>query len=142
MLLRQGDDVVAYDPVTATEAGRVTDAAADVWLTIVWDPRPPALQAVAAESGPTETSSGLLYYAQISSTSNEAWAQDLANRLRVGGVDAQVLRPGVEDDRYRVVLGPYPTRQEADDIGRRLGRAYFVFSIEDRAAADTTANSQ
>lgn len=142
VLLRQGDDVVTYDPVTATEAGRVTDAAADVWLTIVWDPRPPALQAVAAESGPTETSSGLLYYAQISSTSNEAWAQDLADRLRVGGVDAQVLRPGVEDDRYRVVLGPYPTRQEADDIGRRLGRAYFVFSIEDRAAADTTANSQ
>ena len=36
---------------------------------------------------------------------------------------------------YRVVLGPYPTREAADDAGRKLGKPFWVFS---RGQAPTT----
>jgi cell division protein FtsN len=29
---------------------------------------------------------------------------------------------------YRVVLGPYPTRDEADRVGRGSGQSYYVYA--------------
>lgn len=135
LLVREGNAVVAYDPETGSETGRVPDAPLGRWVTIPWDPQPPALQVAAQSTEPrVARGEGLVYYAQVSSTSNQAWAEDLAERLRAGGVDATVLHPTSIEDRYRVVLGPFGSRDQADDMGRRLGRAYFVFSQEDTTA--------
>jgi cell division protein FtsN len=132
LLIREGNAVVAYDPETGAEAGRIADAPLGRWVTIPWDPQPPALQMAAQSTEPrVARSEGLIYYAQVSSTSNQAWAEDLAQRLRAGSVEATVLLPTSIEDRYRVVLGPFGSREQADDMGRRLGRAYFVFSQED-----------
>lgn len=137
LLVREGNAVVAYDPESATEVGRIPNAPAGRWVTIPWDPQPPALQLAAQSTEPrVARGEGLIYYAQVSSTSNQAWAEDLAQRLRAGGVDATVLLPTSMEDRYRVVLGPFGSREQADDMGRRLGRAYFVFSQEGTESAN------
>ena len=67
---------------------------------------------------------------QVSSTSNQAWAEGSARDLRAAGLDASVLAPSSTDDFYRVVLGPYPTREAAEAIGRKLGRPFWIFPRE------------
>jgi hypothetical protein len=126
-LVRSDQDVVAIDPDTGSELGRVTDGADGRWLVVRWDPRRPTLQMLAEQSR-AASPAGDLFFVQVSATYNEAWAADLATNLRQAGLDAQVLTPTPGDDRYRVVLGPYPTRSEADELGRTLGQAYFIFS--------------
>jgi outer membrane protein assembly factor BamB len=143
VLVRQGDDVVAIDPATGTQVGRVEDAAGDRWLAISWDPRRPTLQ-LAQETEtdpaeePTEGEDPYEYYAQLSSTSNEAWALARRDELRGAQLPAQVIYPDEYYDRYRVVLGPYPTREDAHNIGRRLGQPYFVLMRQQ----DTTATNR
>ncbi len=132
-LIRSGPDVVTVDPDTGREIARVADADDDRWLVVRWDARRPMLQMLAEQGAATPTETGELYFVQVSATYNQAWAADLANNLRQAGLDAQVLTPTPGDDRYRVVLGPYPSRPEADEVGRTLGQAYFIFS------RDTTA---
>jgi len=55
-------------------------------------------------------------------------ARDLAKQIRVGSENARVVtstRDGAQI--YRVVLGPYPTREEADRIGRESHQSYWVY---------------
>jgi cell division protein FtsN len=40
-----------------------------------------------------------------------------------------VLKPSGDQDAYRVVIGPFPTREAADEIGRRLSRPYFILRL-------------
>jgi cell division protein FtsN len=40
---------------------------------------------------------------------------------------ATVLPPATADEMYRVVLGPYATREEAETTGRKLGMPYWIF---------------
>ncbi len=37
-----------------------------------------------------------------------------------------MLPPKGEEEGYRVVVGPYPSEEAAVEVGRKLGRAYFV----------------
>jgi hypothetical protein len=131
VLTAEGADVVAYSADSLTREGRVEGGAKDRWLTAAWDPRRPALQLAADSSAATKsTASGTEIYVQVSSTSNEAWAQGSAHDLRAAGLQATVLAPSPGEDFYRVVLGPYPTREAADAIGRKLGRPYWIFTRE------------
>ncbi|HEY0971234.1 MAG TPA: SPOR domain-containing protein [Gemmatimonadales bacterium] len=77
-------------------------------------PRPPA----AAPAGFTVSFAALL---------DEGRARALAEEIEVDGQRARVAvgqRAGVPI--YRVVLGPYPTRADADRVGQASGRQYFV----------------
>ncbi|HYW32753.1 MAG TPA: SPOR domain-containing protein [Gemmatimonas sp.] len=59
---------------------------------------------------------------------DERDARDLANRIRVDGQRARVTtseRAG--RTLYRVVLGPYPTRDQAERVGRTAGQSYWIF---------------
>jgi len=51
----------------------------------------------------------------------------MAQQLSRAGLPARVLSPRSLDDGYRVVLGPYPTRNEAEAIGRKLGRPFWIY---------------
>jgi hypothetical protein len=55
-------------------------------------------------------------------------AEELARGIRIDGRTARVLT-SVRDGTplYRVVLGPYPTRTEAERVGRASGRQYWVY---------------
>jgi hypothetical protein len=130
ILVRQGTDVVALGARDLALRGRVRDASRDQWLVAEWDPRRPALQLAAGASpgAATTTSTDQDIFVQVSSTSNPQWAEDLARDLRLAGMKASVLPPQLQDEMYRVVIGPYGSRDEAEAIGRKLGMPYWIFT--------------
>jgi DNA-binding beta-propeller fold protein YncE len=130
LLTVQGEDLLARTLDSLTARGRVGGGAHDQWLTAAWDPRRPALQLASDSSAQIAAPSGGQFYVQVSSTANESWAQDLARNLRAAGMQASVLPPSTEEDRYRVVLGPYPTHEAAEATGRKLGRPFWIFTGE------------
>jgi hypothetical protein len=125
VLMRNGTTVVALDADGTTVASRETREG-ESWLIAEWDPRRPALE-LAADSA-AEGHPGQIIYVQVSSSGNPAWAEDLATELRAAGLNATVLPPDSTEERYRVVLGPYATREEAEDNGRRLGRPFWILT--------------
>jgi cell division septation protein DedD len=56
-------------------------------------------------------------------------ARDLAAKIVVDGKTARVV-PGSNDGIpvYRVVLGPYATKEEAERVGKASGQAYYVYA--------------
>lgn len=131
VLVAYGQDVVAYAPDSFTVEGRVAGGIRDRWLAAAWDPRRPALQLAADTAPPAEeVAPRQAIYVQVSSTANEAWAQDLARNLRAAGMQAGVLPPTSAEEPYRVVLGPYSTREAAEAIGKKLGRPFWIFTRE------------
>jgi len=40
-----------------------------------------------------------------------------------------MLEPGEGEEAYRVVLGPYATREEAEETARSLGRPSFIYQV-------------
>jgi hypothetical protein len=137
VLLRQGSDVIAVDPATGRVTGRVLGGASDRWLAAVWEPQRPALQLTReADTSSAVATSDQDVYVQLSSTSNESWAQARVDELRDARLNARVLQPHQNYDRYRVVLGPFPTREDADNIGRRLGQPYYIIFLQDTTATN------
>jgi cell division septation protein DedD len=55
-------------------------------------------------------------------------ARELAAQIRVGSENARVITAMRDGSAiYRVVLGPYPTREEADRVGRESKQSYWVY---------------
>lgn len=150
MVARRGADVVTVDlakpgyPV----AGRVSARAEDLWFAMPWAPRrraapgpaiepEPVVAAADTATAPAESAAAAEAmggeppvpdtYLQVSSSQNPTWARELADELRDAGFAARVLDPVHPDEGYRVVIGPFTTRDEAEATGRRLGRPYFIF---------------
>jgi SPOR domain len=143
LLARVDGDLVASDlsQPKIPETGRFSDGADDLWLVSAWLPRDRArVAAEAAESvlvaqdsalAPDTTSSPTpvdQLYLQVSSSQNPAWSREFAKQLSGAGYPARVLEPTTVDDGYRVVVGPYATRAEAEEVGRKLGRPYFILT--------------
>lgn len=130
LLLRQGGDLVAYDlGRQGAEAGRIRGGAADLWLALAWSPEPREAEEAPADTAEAaaDTTGSARVYLQLSSSQNPTWADAFARQLRDADLPASVLPPREGEDGYRVVLGPYPSREEAEDVGRRLGRPFFIY---------------
>lgn len=129
ILLRRSVRIVALSPATLEQTGTVLDDQDDRWLPLAWDPRRPVLEL--AESGRTEEpASDQLVYVQVSATHNEDWARDLAANLGRAGMPASVLPPADFLEPYRVVLGPYRSREEADDTRRTLDMPSWILTLD------------
>ena len=128
LLYRRGNDVVALRPDSLTEMGRVANGAADLWVLSTWLPRGVPASRVSADAAATDTTGaeGPLYV-QVSTSQNPDWSERLAQDLTRAGLAARVLPPQQPDDGYRVVLGPYATRAQAEATGRRLGRPFWIY---------------
>lgn len=139
LLVRRGTDLVALDLSKPgfPESGRVKDGAADFWLPIDWHP-------AQEEELPTEADSAALasadtgparptVYLQVSSSQNPAWANELSDKLKAAGLPAAVLGPHRAGEPFRVVLGPYATREQAEETGRKLGMPSFVVSTQEQS---------
>jgi len=127
LIYRRGNDVVAARPDSLTEMGRVERGAADLWVLSSWLPRGvPASRVADAAAADTVGADGPLYV-QVSTSQNPDWSGRLAQDLTRAGLAARVLPPQQPDDGYRVVLGPYATRAQAEAIGRRLGRPFWIY---------------
>jgi SPOR domain/PQQ-like domain len=136
LLLRQGNDLVAHDlAVTGwPETGRVKGGATDLWLPIAWTPeagtRPTRVDTL--PPAPSDDTPEARVFLQVSSSQNPDWAEDLASKLREVGLTASVLRPRQEGDAYRVVLGPYDSRETAEAEGKKLGRPFFIYQPDNQ----------
>ncbi len=129
LLLRDGDRVSAI-PLNRQPARAQAAGSGDRWLPVSWDPRRPALELTAQTSRQPETGAGQLVYVQVSSTQNPEWAAEFARNLQRAGVLASVLPPSAGQDFYRVVLGPYPNREEAEGTAQKLGLPFWIFSAD------------
>jgi cell division septation protein DedD len=147
--------VVMVDGETLKPKSRVTGGARDIWFPILWDgfrPRAASLDepvrfdsvpvadstadttAIADSSQPQpappqpapEEPQG--FVVSFASYLSEARAKDLAARVRVGGEQARVITsPRDASTIYRVVLGPFATREEAERVGKESGLSYWIF---------------
>ncbi|HWC72447.1 MAG TPA: SPOR domain-containing protein [Gemmatimonadales bacterium] len=128
LIYRRGVDVVALRPDSLTDVGRVKNGAADIWVLTSWLPRGvPSTQANAGAAAADSVGAEGPLYVQVSTSQNPDWSGHLADDLTRAGLAARVLPPQHPDDGYRVVLGPYATRSQAEAIGRRLGRPFWIY---------------
>lgn len=128
LIYRHGKDVRSARPDSLTEVGKVTGGAADLWVLTSWLPRgvPSSPVASASDTSGATGAEGPMYV-QVSTSQNSEWSGHLADDLTRAGLPARVLPPQHPDDGYRVVLGPYGTRAQAEATGRRLGRPFWIY---------------
>lgn len=145
-----GSDVLFHDGETLKAGARVRDGGKDVWFPIAWDGFRPraagldepvrfdsiqldsaAMDTIAAtDTTPTPAPPGEPrgFFVSFAAYLSEARARDLAGRIQVGGETAHVVTSERDGSTvYRVVLGPYITREEAERAGRESRQSYWVF---------------
>lgn len=134
LLTRGARDVVAHDLGSKgmPETGRVPGGAGDFWLTVAWHPPQEGETVVAADSTlpGSDTTGGATVFLQVSSSQNPAWANELSGKLKAAGLPAAVLAPKRSDEAYRVVLGPYASREQAEATGRKIGMPSFIVTAQ------------
>jgi hypothetical protein len=155
--LAQGADVFVVDGETLRPTGHVRGGAADFWYPFRWtgfrpraatldkpvefggppvDSTRPRDSTAAADSGrpapppPSDTAARRPagYIVSFAALLVPDRARELAAQIRVGNETARVVaatRDGATI--YRVVLGPYPTREEAERVGRESKQSYWVY---------------
>jgi cell division septation protein DedD len=124
------DQPVSFNLASADSARTAIDAAAA-------DSAARAAQAadstarVAGRILPRDSSGAIAqvgYIVSFAALLSESHAEDLASQIVVEGQRARILvtvRDGTSI--YRVVLGPFPTRDEAERIGRASQHSYWVY---------------
>jgi hypothetical protein len=150
----QGPDVYIVDGATLRPIARVRGGAADYWFPFRWTgfrPRAAALDQPVEFAGPSDsaradtalrTDSGAVAPPAPDSAPRRSagWtvsfaallmadkARELAAQIHVGGEQARVVTAMSNGSEvYRVVLGPYATREEAERIGRESKNSYWVY---------------
>lgn len=88
-------------------------------------PRPQVVLPDTTVRPPPATS---VWSVQLAAVLTEDRAREIARTIRVGGAEPRVVVGTVDGTRvYRVVMGPFNSRAEADRVGRESGRDYWVF---------------
>ena len=157
IVVSQGADVYVVDGETLRRTARVRGGAADFWYPFRWTgfrPRAAALDQpvefatgsdsarAAADSTVTRPDSAASAPVAQDTTPKRpvGWtvsfaallvpdkARELAAQIHVGGETARVITAMREGSTiYRVVLGPYTTRDEAERVGRESKNSYWVY---------------
>jgi sporulation related protein len=129
LIYRRRDEVLAVRPDSLTEVGKVAHGAGDLWVLTTWLPRgvPASVASTRSDSAAAEGGAEGPLYVQVSTSQNPEWSGHLADDLSRAGMNARVLPPQHPDDGYRVVLGPFPSRAQAEATGRRLGRPFWIY---------------
>jgi hypothetical protein len=147
---------VARDVHSLDSLGAVADGARDYWFVGAWAPAgaAAALRQQARTAGPApaphaaapvpappreapaaepkglrptpavDTTARL--WVQVSASQSEAASRALVAELSSTHKLVQLVPPRAEGDGWRVVLGPFGTRDEAEAAGRALGRPFFI----------------
>jgi hypothetical protein len=82
-------------------------------------PPPPA-------TPPAESENARRLWVQVSASQSESASRELMAVLQAARHPVQLVPPRSETDGWRVVVGPYATRDEAEAAGRALGRPFFI----------------
>jgi hypothetical protein len=152
IVVSTGDDVVIVDGETLRQRSRLRGGALDFWYPFLWDgfrPRaalldqPVTFDSVAVDStaqdsttqpalgSVTDTIAPKGFIVSFAAYTVEESARTLASRIHVGGENARVVTSSRNGTTiYRVVLGPFLTRTEADRAGQDSRLPYWVFEGE------------
>ena len=147
-----GNDVQIVDGETLQMKSRIAGGANDIWYPFLWDgfrPRSAALdEPVRFDSVNIDTtrrdSLGLPivdtagaavdstaergFYVSFAAFLTQDRATDLAARIHVGGENAKIVTSSRDGSViYRVVLGPFLTKDEAERAGKESGHSYWVY---------------
>ncbi len=137
---RNGDVIALALGGPSRETGRIPGGATDRWIVTTWLPKDrQTLAAAVAESALVAQDSLLVVadsaatvtdrlYLQVSSSQSAEWSRDFAKQLSSAGFPAKVVDPATTDEGFRVIVGPFGTREAAEETGRKLGRPYFVLT--------------
>jgi hypothetical protein len=132
LLLQSGGSLIVID-LSAEKmpvVGQLKGTEKDHWIPLAWSPES-GTASTPSDSLPgttaTDSTPGSDVFLQVSSSQNRAWAAELASQLSTAGLPARVLDPRAGEEGFRVVLGPYPSREQAEAAGRRLGRPFFIY---------------
>ena len=90
-------------------------------------PTPPRIP---VDTAPAEAARSKGWTVSFAAYLSEASARTRAAAITVGGQKARVVAgqtPGTNTTVYRVVLGPYPTKAEAERIGRESKESFWVY---------------
>jgi hypothetical protein len=151
----QGADVYVVDGETLRPVARVRGGAADFWYPFRWTgfrPRAATLDQPVEFAGVADTaraaqdsaarpdSAAPVVAPDTTAKRAPGWtvsfaallvpdrARDLAAQIHVGGETARVITAMRDGSTiYRVVLGPYPTREVAERVGRESRNSYWVY---------------
>ncbi len=151
-----GNDVIFLDAVTHHEIRRASGGAADFWYPFMWSglrPRDAALDKPVPLPSDTDTTTHVApppdtvalpptppppaspvavktgFTVSFAALLDESKARDAAGKIVVNGQPARVVTSITDGTAvYRVVLGPFATRDEAERIGRASGQSYFVYA--------------
>jgi hypothetical protein len=87
----------------------------------------PARTAAAVPKPPSgDRAAAAAFYVQLLATRSEDAARALATQLASYRAQVVAPRPGLGDENWRVLVGPFGTREAADSAGRTIGRAYWI----------------
>lgn len=150
----RGEDVVLAHPTSLKDMRTVVGGARQFWYTLRWNgfrPRASGLDQpvqfrtsaprdsmdyadsaaardLARDSTRRDTATTSSFTVSFAAVLDEQQARQVASRIRVDGETPRITtsdRAGTT--LYRVVLGPYPTRADADRIGKASGQSYWIF---------------
>jgi cell division septation protein DedD len=153
---RDGADVVFRDVASGKELQRAAGGASDFWYPFVWsgfrrratvaeqptetkaDSETAAVKTPAPVAETTKTrvpvpapapdSNKLGFTVSFATLLDEAQAREQATKINVNGRAARVVSGIVSGTTvYRIVLGPYPTREAAEQAGRASGQNFVVY---------------
>jgi hypothetical protein len=147
-----GSDVVFIDAETLRVLRTASGGAADTWFPFRWSgfrpraegiDRPVDFEGVGDTPEPADTvgfdeegpppepeprRSPAGWVVSFATVLSESRAREVASQLVIGGERPRVVmteRDGVPI--YRVLLGPYPSRDEAERVGRQASVPYWVY---------------
>ena len=122
------DQPVSFNLASADSARTAIDAAAADSAARAAQ-RPAAATQPAGRTPSRDTVTAQVgYLVSFAALLNQSRAQDLASQITVEGRKARIV-VSVRNNTpiYRVVLGPYPTRDEAERVGRASQQTYWVY---------------
>jgi hypothetical protein len=153
--LAQGSDVVFVDGASQRERERISGGTEDFWFSFQWTgfrPRSASLDRPADFTPPdsSDTTARVAtgggdsatrptptiqvdtgprgFVVSFAALLSEPRARELAAQIKVRGQSARMVSTEREGTTiYRVVLGPYSSREEAERIGRESGQTYWVY---------------
>jgi hypothetical protein len=105
-----------------------SDANAATASSTIPSPVPGGLGDTATPVPPTANAPQAGFTVSFAALLTEEKAQQLASTIRVGGNTAHVVSTTTAGSPiFRVVMGPFATRQEADKMGRASKREYWIY---------------
>lgn len=155
VVVANGSDVVMLDGETLKPRARIRGGAQDYWYPFMWDgfrPRSASLdEPVRFDSFPVDTTKADTaaspvptpvpppppaadsaaakgFIVSFAAFLSQERARELAARIQVAGENARVVATSRDGATiYRVVLGPFLSRGEADRAGRESGQSFWVY---------------